>query len=133
MLIIPDNFSRDPGGFLVNQFGHAAVGLTAVFLSSVAWQEVAGEMPLKIALAAFVIGIYFCVVELAIQGWRKWDTIEDTIFVSYGVAMTLTVFSEAEVGSGLVVGAPADAMWLFWMFVLHLIAGVFWRVRNVLV
>lgn len=127
MLIVPDKFRRDPGGYFVNQFGHASAGVAMVFLGAVGWQEWAGEMPVKWALAAVLIGGYFLLIEMALQGWRGWDTAEDTVFFSYGVAMTLIIFSEARLGSGMVIGAPSDAMGVFTVFALHLMAGVAWR------
>ena len=126
-LIKSDNFRFDPSGFFFNQSGHAAIGLPAVFLGALAWNWVFGEMPQKEILGGILVFSYLALVELAAQGWRKWDTIEDTAFFSYGVAMTLAVFTEIGIGSGRVVGRPADALGLFFIFALHLLWGVMRR------
>jgi hypothetical protein len=128
MLIVPDDFRNDWRGYVVNQFGHAALGVLMVFAISTSWVWVAGEYPHKEAIALIVLVAYLGVIELAVQGWRGWDTLEDTAFTGYGVAMPLLAFSEAQ--PGILTGSILDAAGIFFMGFFHLMAGAIWRARQ---
>lgn len=87
----PDAFPDDPYGYLTNQLGHGALGvmLTTVF----AWLclRITGEWQPQQAVVVFTVLTYFLVWECYLQGWRGWDSIEDTLFVFYGASLFLFI------------------------------------------
>lgn len=125
MLIRPDSFARDWRGYVVNQFGHAAAGVVMPYVLSIAAVALWGEVPFKWQIALLSIAFYPFVIELAIQGWRAWDTVEDTVFVSYGVAMSLMTFTE--VRPGVIEGRIDAAAGVFCIGTLHLMGGAAYR------
>lgn len=77
-----DGFWRDPYGWLTNQLGHLALGVGLAWLVSVGVFLIFGELPYRIAAWALIV-LGYLAFELTAQGWRGWDTIEDTIFVGF--------------------------------------------------
>ena len=121
------SFESDSYGFLTNQIGHTLfVGALGVFLLAVPFWVIVGEYPFRWQLfLAIVVG--YVVFEFR-QGFRGWDTIEDTAFVSYGAGGSLYASLETT--------APhfdVDALKLVpfvTVFLIHLGVGSYVRVRH---
>lgn len=127
-MIEPDNFKTDPYGYLTNQLGHIGLGVLLVFLISRGCFELVGEYPIRLHVWLITGAFYLFVAELAVQGWRGWDTIEDTIFtVFYGAGAPLWAFKEVTPGdAALAASLPALDMF-FAAAGLHLLVGVLLR------
>lgn len=130
-MIKPDAFKANPYGYLTNQIGHIGLGVLLVFLISRGCFELVGEYPIRLHVWLITGAFYLFVVELAVQGWRGWDTIEDTIFVVfYGAGAPLWAFKEVSPGdAALAANLPALDMF-FAAAGLHLLAGVLLRVFS---
>ncbi len=81
----PSKFANDPYGGLLNQWGHYSLGAAIFVLTASGYFMAFGEMPYRIPLAAALILAYASLIELAWQGWRGKDSIEDSLFFSGGV------------------------------------------------
>lgn len=81
----PDDYRTDPYGFLTNQISHGYVGMFAMAFYCWAVLHLTGEYPDQTIAGITLIAVYFVGWEVAAQGWRGADTIEDTYFVSLGV------------------------------------------------
>lgn len=97
-MLSPDNYPRDPYGWVVNQAGHAAIVGVAL----------AGVLIWLPPLAATLIAaaIYFLVWEwgyqIVTQGSKLYrDAVADTINVAFGAAMASAV-------------GPDPAFWAIW-------------------
>jgi hypothetical protein len=106
--IRPDDFKAQPYAYLTNQIGHIGLGVLLVFLASRGFFEVFGEYPVKLHLWLAITAVYFGFVEIWAQGWRGFDTIEDTVFTCvFGAGAPLVSFREAKPGDvGLAVDLP---------------------------
>lgn len=128
MLIRPSAFLNDPYGYLTNQLGHIVVGVFLVFLVNRAAFEVFGQYPYKIHVWFLIVTFYVLIVEIRMQGWRGFDTIEDTAFTCfYGAGAPLWAFSEVAAGSPIVAGNIAMLDVFFAVAALHLTIGVGYR------
>ena len=131
-MITPDDHSRDPGGFFLTQVGHAAAGTFTVYVLCIAFVALIGEIPVKWVLIVLGFGFYLGVIELWIQGWRRWDTIEDTAFFGYGFALPMLTFS-AETSGGGISGQIDTAAGVMAWGLAHLAGGTYrrwWRKEN---
>jgi len=129
MIFVADNFHARPYGFTTNQISHATlIGfLFIVYGSCIAWFYIAGEFPHKEWIA---IGgaVGYAAFELLVQGWRRWDTVEDWWFVVvYGVFMPLLAFDEMVVGEPKAVVDLTRALPLILVFFTHLGLGALYR------
>ena len=132
-MFTPDDFKDDWYGYLTNQISHVGLGLFLVwFVCAVSFLAL-GELPYKLALF-FSISVLYFLYEMTFQGWRRFDTIEDTMFVAgYGAGGTVLAFSEFLVGTSLVafdVYAPA---YVILTMAIHLLVGCsvrWWRGRE---
>lgn len=123
----PDDFEGDWYGWLTNQVSHTGLGIFAVFFLSLACFLFAGEMPYKVAVYAVILFGYL-LFEMVGQGWRGWDSLEDTAFVvAYGAGGVLSSFSEVSPGSPLVSFSVIGAAPFFFIAATHLAAGVIYR------
>lgn len=129
-LTVSDSFPDDWYKWASNQGTHFTLGVAAACLGTVLWVHVAGEFPDKLWLFVSIAAIY-AAFELAFQGWKGWDTVEDWIFVSvYGAGNAVLVFTEIQPGL-LAATAHLDKAALgFGMFFGHLAAGIAWRLRR---
>lgn len=95
--IEPDNFKKDPLGFAGNASGHFLIGFWIFsFMISYVWLRVFGELPYKEFLWVNAHVLYLILIEYK-QGWRGWDTIEDTMFTAtYGTGIPLFSFFPAK-------------------------------------
>lgn len=126
MKVTPSAFARDWFGYLRNQVGHKEIGFgLSLFVCSITYWT-AGAFPVKEAVFIGLVSLYV-LFELLEQGWNGFDTVEDTLFFSYGVTLPLLA-SEIVEGSSKVI---LDVQWvsvLMIIYGLHLILGVVWRV-----
>lgn len=130
-MIKPDAFKSDPYGYLTNQIGHIGLGVLLVFLISRGCFELVGEYPIRLHVWLITGAFYLFVVELAVQGWRGWDTVEDTIFVAfYGAGAPLYAFKEVTPGDPAL-SAEMPALDVFFMAAgAHLFVGVALRIYE---
>lgn len=129
-MLTPDSFDRDPYGWLTNQVSHIALGALMALALSVFGFAVFGEFPVRTHMLAAIFVLYFVVIELVVQGWRGFDTIEDTIFtVGYGAAGPLAVSSEIVPGRMAIVMELEPLLPFVYMSAAHLIGGIVWRSR----
>jgi hypothetical protein len=130
-LFTSDSFPNDWYGWLTNQVSHIFLGLFSVFVLSMAGFVVMGEFPVKTHMLALIFVLYLGAAEIWLQGWRGWDTIEDTVFVVvYGAAGPLSASAEIEAGNSAIIMDLEPLLPYFYVFVAHLIAGVLWRVSS---
>ena len=124
----PSAFVNDWYGWLTNQVSHIGLGVFLTFAVCVLYWLMWSEMPYKTAVYA-VIFFGYVAFEVFYQGWRSFDTIEDTVFtVGYGAASILSAFSEVTVGDPKV---GVDVLILLPFFIvacIHLLAGVAFRI-----
>ncbi len=125
----PSAFPDDWYGWLTNQISHIGLGVFLTFaLCSLYWL-INGEMPYRVA-AYMVIASGYLAFEIYVQGWRRFDTIEDTVFtVGYGTSAILAAFQEITVGSPLVAVNILSLMPFFIVACIHLLAGSISRLR----
>ena len=123
-LFLPSAFKRDPYGWLTNQTGHVFLGVVLAYLICLGWLVMFGEYPVRAWVWGVILAGYLC-FELFGQGWRGWDTAEDTIFVvAYGAGGALFPFHEVTPGSPEVTADMAAALPFFYACLVHLFAGV---------
>ena len=133
----PDNYAKDPVGFVYNQGSHilftGIIGLTII--PAVLYFKTFGELPPKSWLFIFAGVIYF-IIEL-IQGLKGWDTLEDWCFtVIYGnlpilYAATEKAPGELSVHFDIEKVLPFMCIALFHLFVGYCIRAVAkWRSEN---
>lgn len=90
-MIQPDDFRGQPYAYLTNQAGHFLLGFCTVTFYVWAQVVVTGiYIPQSVAVAVCV-SVYFGFIELALQGWRGLDTMQDTYFFACGTAAWLTI------------------------------------------
>jgi hypothetical protein len=90
----PSTYRDDPYGAAVNQLGHVALGAFTVSAVCVIWQLVFGEMPYRVPTWLILTAGYAVLIEWAIQGWSRADSIIDTGFVALGFLIPLASFKE---------------------------------------
>ena len=117
---LPDSYRGQPELWLANQTGHMMLGIILVVVLSFLHVLAFGEYPYKSTILAVVLVGYGVIGELN-QGWRGWDTVEDTLFVvGYGAGSILWTFREVDGASGAFHGNIYD-IWPFIVAVpLHL-------------
>ena len=122
-----DDFANDWYGWVTNQLGHIALGVFLVFVAALVGFLHVGEMPQKVAIYALILTGYVC-FELGVQGWRGWDTIEDTVFTAgYGAGAILAGFTEIEAGQPHLAVNILGVAPFFAISALHLFAGAMYR------
>lgn len=95
----PNGFERDPTGYVTNQFGHFSLGVLGVWLMCVISFSVSDDIPHKEIMFIGIAALYI-IKEIAFDGWRNFDTIEDFLFVVvYGGGWTLLAFTQQHNGS----------------------------------
>lgn len=109
----PDAYLDNPYGYLTNQIGHGFLGCYVMTMSIGIWYAFSGIYPTQWYFVAAVVFAYLMVWEIGAQGYRGWDSIEDTFYFASGAGLFLFVEMD-EVIFRLVV----------WMSVLTLFLGV---------
>lgn len=129
-LFEPDDFRRDWYGFLTNQMSHTLLGIFIVWIMTVIGYLILGELPYRNMLFALTL-VGYILYEIVFQGWRGWDTIEDTLFVAvYGAGGTLIAFTEYQYGSASVIFDIYAALPMLTLVSIHLVLGVLYRIKN---
>jgi hypothetical protein len=90
----PDQYYADPVGGAGNQGTHVLMAGCIVVAICVIWAVFYREMPYRWPLWFAVVGFYAFVIEYLRQGWRRWDTINDTYFFGLGAAGPLVSLYE---------------------------------------
>jgi hypothetical protein len=122
-LFTPDDFKDDWYGYLTNQVSHVGLGIFLVWFVCALSYSMFGELPMKWAIF-FSISILYFLFEMTFQGWRRFDTIEDTIYVAvYGAGGTVLSFTEFVGGKTLVVFDVFAPILVISTFISHLIIG----------
>jgi hypothetical protein len=123
----PSAFLDDWEGWLGNQTGHIFAGMFTAFWICAASFVLMGELPYRVDVFVACLLGYFA-FEIFFQGWKGYDTIEDTVFVvGYGVGGPLSALSEIAAGGA---DASINIIGLIVFFVIapiHLAFGVAFR------
>ena len=123
-MIQADNFRADPYGWLTNQVSHIGLGVVWSLVACALVLMAFGEFPFRVAIWCIIVLCYVGLVELAAQGWRGADTVEDTIFVTgYGAGSVLYTFHEYKIGTGLILGDVWHALPFAGVAAFHLAVG----------
>ncbi len=90
-MVKPDDFKGNPYGYVTNQAGHFLIGFFSP--SSYIWPVfvVNGVYIDQSAVALCMLAAYFIIIELALQGWRGLDTLQDTFYVGLGLSAWLLI------------------------------------------
>ncbi len=128
-ILEPDAFRGQPLAWAGNQCGHFVLGMFSAFFICVTFFYVIGELPYR-AHVFWIIALAYVSFEVYGQGWRGWDTVDDTVFVvAYGTGGTLAGFTEHQVGSL----QPVPDMQILTTFAVvmtaHLIMGMVFRLE----
>ena len=122
-LFAPDNFDKNWYGYLTNQVGHVSLGVFVTWGAVLFFLVVAGEFPYKAHIFVYLSSIY-ALYEITVQGWNKFDTVEDWIFFSlYGVGGTVMTFHEYDRGSSLATFDIMAPSFIFPVIIAHLLIG----------
>ncbi len=117
------SFDGDWYGWLTNQVSHIFLGLALVFVSCFLWLAAVGEFPYRLHTWLSLVTLYLA-YEWAFQGWRWFDTVEDTLFVTfYGAGGALYTFHEVAPGSPKFTGNITHLLPFFYVAAAHLFAG----------
>ena len=123
MLFEPNNFRADPEGWVGNQSGHTLCGFVAAMVVSILWFVFTGEMPVSEHGWA-VVALGYLAFELATQGWKGWDTLEDWVFVAvYGNGAAFYTAKESAPGTMLVIVNVAELCVIVAIVSLHFLIG----------
>lgn len=90
----PSKYQDDPYGAAVNQLGHVALGAFTVSAVCVIWQLLFDGMPYRGPTWLTLTICYAIVIEWAVQGWSRIDSMIDTAFVALGFLIPLASFKE---------------------------------------
>lgn len=133
ILFTHDDFKDDWYSYLTNQISHVGLGLFLVWAVCAVSFTILGELPYKLTLF-FSISVLYFLYEMTFQGWRRFDTIEDTMFVAgYGAGGTVLAFSEFVSGKTLVVFDVYAPLYVIVVMIIHLVVGCSvrgWRGRE---
>lgn len=111
-LFPPESFRKDPYGYLTNQIGHIYLGFNAMVLYCFLFDKV-GTYPAQGPAFALVVAGYFLGWEIIVQGWRRWDTLEDALYFAWGAGVFLFIDMEWVIDR-LFVACLAVAVPLIW-------------------
>ena len=87
----PQAFEGDAYGYLTNQISHGYLGIVLTTYLVFSIFLLTGTYPQQGPAVICIIMAYFLLWEIGVQGWRGWDSLEDTLFVSSGAAMYLFI------------------------------------------
>lgn len=125
------NFRADPYGWLTNQTSHMGLGVIWAMLACAAVLVTFDQFPYRVAVWSMILLLYLGVVELAWQGWRGADTVEDTIFVvGYGAGGLLYTMHETQPGTGNFTGNIWHVLPFVGVAAFHLAVGYAVRVYQ---
>lgn len=92
-LKVPDDFKDNPYGYITNQISHIYLGFFFSVFYCFVLDKVTG-FPDQTWAILIVTGIYLFWWELLNQGWRGFDTVEDTFYFFAGAASFLVIDME---------------------------------------
>ena len=88
----PSRFPAQPEAYIGNKIGHFAfVGFGGCVLLSWIILNVTGQWPDQRFIFAAVLGLFAFAWEWALQGWKGWDSFEDSLVVGIGASAFLTI------------------------------------------
>lgn len=87
----PSSFPSDPVNWSYSQIGHGYLGFTITTLLVWSLLYLEGDYPNAQLIALLVPAVYFLWWEIDIQGWRGWDSVEDSLFVMAGAALYIFI------------------------------------------
>ena len=96
----PESFMGRVWASTVNQGWHFWIGLSLAALVCVIWDAAFGSMPYRTLVFGWIVGAYFGLWEIAVQGWQGRDTLDDTYFFGLGAAAVLVSLHEVETNLG---------------------------------
>ena len=94
----PSSFTNDPVNWVYNQIGHGYLGVAVTCLITYALYCTTGTYPNDFNIALAVPLGYLILWELDVQGWRGWDTFEDTLFVGAGSGLFVIIDMSEVIG-----------------------------------
>ena len=126
-LFEPNQYLGQPYKWLVNQCSHIVLGFVTILFICVSFHFLNGEYPVRVNVGAYSLVAYL-LFEILVQGWRRWDTIEDTVFVVvYGGWGTLIASREISIGDTAVTVNPYALTLVAMAVSVHLFLGYMWR------
>ena len=130
-LLEADDFYSDWYGWLTNQLGHTFLGLFLYVTICLLHYAVVGEYPYR-AESWFIIVYGYLFFEFAVQrGDKFWDSIEDSLFVSYGAGILAITFKEVEAGRPTFLGDNLEFIGAsLVVFIIYLSVGCIIRIRR---
>ena len=130
-LLEADDFYSDWYGWLTNQLGHTFLGLFLYVTICLLHYAVVGEYPFR-AESWFIIVYGYLFFEFAVQRGDKFrDSIEDSLFVSYGAGILAITFKEVEVGKPTFLGDNLEFIGAsLVVFITYLSVGCIIRIRR---
>jgi hypothetical protein len=87
----PSAFEGQPVMWAYSQIGHGYLGMAVTTIITWLLLYFGGSYPNDLLIAVAVPIVYFFWWEIDIQGWRGWDTIEDSLFVAIGSALFIVI------------------------------------------
>lgn len=90
----PDDFKSKPYGYLTNQLGHIFLGFGITTWYTWIITYLSGVYPSQVLSFFVCVTLYLVVWELIVQGWRNFDTIEDTAYFGMGSSVYLFIHME---------------------------------------
>lgn len=125
----PDDFAGDWYGWLTNQISHIGLGVFLTFALCAVYWLINDEMPYRTSVYMVIATGYFA-FEIYVQGWRGFDTVEDSVFtVGYGTSAILAAFQEINIGSPMVAVDILALLPFFIVASVHLFVGSIARHR----
>lgn len=124
----PDDYAKEPELWLANTLSHVGLGVWLAIVSCGMWLYASGEFPEREAIGVLLV-VFYLSYELARQGWRGFDTIEDTLFVAvYGGCGALYCFREVSPGSDQITAGLYDLVSASMFPLVHMIVGASIRI-----
>lgn len=126
----PSDQKYDPYGWLTNQISHTHLGHVITLILSIASFYFLFEYPPK-WLSIWIIVWGYINFEIIFQGWKGWDTITDTSFVTmFGAVSVIMACSEKTPGDPILDFNPFYLIpWLI-VFFITLMIGVWNRIEK---
>lgn len=90
----PEDFKSKPYPYLTNQLGHIFLGFGITTWYVWALNYTSGVYPSQVMAFFVCVFAYFTVWECITQGWRQFDSIEDTAYFGMGSSVYLFIHME---------------------------------------
>lgn len=97
MIFKPDNFRADWYGWITNQGARAGIAAIIAGMAAFIYYGALGEYPYRLALGIALVIVYIAYeIRRGQDEFKPWDSAEDTLFWTYGVALALGSFKEVQ-------------------------------------